>query len=266
MRHGALTPGERYGASDFPSIYNQKPREGMQLHWDGNNDSLDERNLSAALGAGVTEKTVDHAAIDRVAAWLKELKAPASPHRPDAAAAARGKPIYMRTCAACHGYQEDAGYKFEGANLGKVLSNAYLGADPGRLDSYTAAFRQRQIDELFAGTQHQFSHFKKTDGYANMPLDGLWLRGPYMHNGSVPTLRDLLSPPNERPAAYVRGIDIVDGKNGGFVAPRCDPGKPPPQGFCYDTKKPGNGNGGHIYGTTLAAAEKEDLLAYLLTF
>jgi mono/diheme cytochrome c family protein len=266
MMHGALTPGERYGASDFPSIYNQKPREGMQLHWDGNNDSLDERNLSAALGAGVTEKTVDHAAIDRVAAWLKELKAPASPHRPDAAAAARGKPIYMRTCAACHGYQEDAGYKFEGANLGKVLSNAYLGADPGRLDSYTAAFRQRQIDELFAGTQHQFSHFKKTDGYANMPLDGLWLRGPYMHNGSVPTLRDLLSPPNERPAAYVRGIDIVDGKNGGFVAPRCDPGKPPLQGFCYDTKKPGNGNGGHIYGTTLAAAEKEDLLAYLLTF
>jgi len=266
MMYSALTPGERYGASDFPSIFNQRQREGMNLHWDGNNDSLDERNLSAALGAGVTEKSVDHVAIKRVATWLLDLKAPASAHRPDPAAVARGKPIYMRDCAACHGYQGDSGYVFDGANLGKVLSNAHLGADPGRLDSYTEAFRQRQIDELFAGTEHHFSHFKKTNGYANMPLDGLWLRGPYLHNGAVPTLRDLLNPPNERPAAYVRGIDIIDGKNGGFVAPRCDPAKPPSQGFCYNTKLPGNGNGGHVYGTTLAAAEKEDLLAYLLTF
>jgi mono/diheme cytochrome c family protein len=266
MMYSALTPGERHGASDFPAIFNQRPREGMNLHWDGNNDSLAERNLSAALGAGVTVKSVDHPAIKRVADWLLDLKAPASPHRPDAAAVARGKPIYMRDCAACHGYHDEGGYKFEGANLGKVLPNANLGADPGRLNSYTEAFRQRQINELFAGTQYQFSHFKKTNGYANMPLDGLWLRGPYLHNGSVPTLRDLLNPPNERPAAYVRGIDIVDGKNGGFIAPRCDPAKPPPQGFCYNTRLPGNGNGGHVYGTALPAAEKEDLLAYLLTF
>ena len=37
MTLGAIAPGERNGASDFPSIFNQKPREGMQLHWDGNN-------------------------------------------------------------------------------------------------------------------------------------------------------------------------------------------------------------------------------------
>ena len=264
--YSALTPGERYGASDFPSIYNQRPREGMNLHWDGNNDSLAERNLSAALGAGVTVKSVDHAAIKRVADWLLDLPAPPSLHRPDPAAVARGKPIYMRDCAACHGYQGDGAYKFEGANLGKVLPNANLGTDPGRLDSYTEAFRQRQINELFAGTPYHFTHFKKTNGYANMPLDGLWLRGPYLHNGAVPTLRDLLNPQDERPAAYVRGIDIIDGKNGGFVAPRCDPAKPPPQGFCYDTRLLGNRNSGHVYGTTLSAAEKEDLLAYLLTF
>jgi len=266
MGYAALTPGERYGASDFPSIFNQRPREGMNLHWDGNNDSLDERNLSAALGAGVTVKTADIAAIKRVAAWILDLPAPPSPHKPDPAAIARGKPIYMRDCAACHGYRDESGYKFEGTNLGKVLPNDNLGADPGRLDSYTEAFRLRQINELFAGTPYQFSHFKKTNGYANMPLDGLWLRGPYLHNGSVPTLRDLLNPQAERPTAYVRDSDIIDGKNGGFVAPRCEPGKPVARGFCYDTRLPGNRNGGHVYGTTLAAAEKEDLLAYLLTF
>jgi hypothetical protein len=44
-----LPPGELIGASDFPSLWNQQPREGMHLHWDGDNDSVDERNLSAAL-------------------------------------------------------------------------------------------------------------------------------------------------------------------------------------------------------------------------
>jgi hypothetical protein len=50
------------------------------------------------------------------------------------------------------------------------------------------------------------------------------------------------------------------------VSPPCEPGRPQPQGFCYDTRLPGNGNGGHVYGTTLSAADKDDLIAYLLTF
>ena len=102
--------------------------------------------------------------------------------------------------------------------------------------------------------------------YANLPLDGLWLRGPYLHNGAVPTLRNLLAPPAQRPDAFVRGIDVLDGRNGGFVSPPCAPGQPLPQGFCYDTRLPGNGNGGHVYGAALSAPEKDDLIAYLLTF
>ena len=74
------------------------------------------------------------------------------------------------------------------------------------------------------------------------------------------------APPAERPSAFVRGIDIVDGKNGGFLSPSCTPGRRPAQGFCYDTRIPGNGNGGHTFGTSLTASEKEDLIAYLLTF
>jgi mono/diheme cytochrome c family protein len=144
------------GASDFPSLWNQKPREGMHLHWDGNNTSLAERNLSAALGAGVTPETVDHAAIQRVAAWLGDLQPPRSPHRVDAAAAERGRALYMNACAACHGYQGPDRYVFEGAKLGTVEPNSTLGTDSGRLDSYTEAFRQRQLAELFAGTPFQF--------------------------------------------------------------------------------------------------------------
>ena len=265
-RYAGLAPSELHGASDFPSIFNQKPRIDMELHWDGNNKSLAERNLSAALGAGVTVESVDHAAIERVAKWLQDLKPPASPHKVDAAAAERGKSLYMSHCAACHGHQEKADYVFKADKIGKVTPNTELKVDAGRLDSYTEAFRQRQLNELFAGTPYQFKYFTKTNGYANMPLDALWLRGPYLHNGSVPTLRDLLSAPAERPKAYVRGGDVIDAKNGGYVSPPCDPKNPPPQGHCYDTSLPGNGNGGHVYGTTLSAPEKDDLVAYLLTF
>lgn len=265
----SLTEAEVHGVSDFPTIFNQRPREGMELHWDGNNTSLQERNLSAAIGAGVTPKTVDHPAIRRVAGWLMDLKSPASPHRPAPAAVARGRDIYRLECAACHGRQDPEGYVFTGRYLGKVTPISEIATDRARLDSYTEEFRQQQLSKMFAGTPYQFKAFRKTDGYANQPLDGLWLRGPYLHNGSVPTLADLLKVPADRPKAFLRGRgqDVVDPVNGGFVTTACDPAAKPAAGtFCYDTSLAGNGAGGHLYGTQLTPAQKADLLAYLLTF
>jgi mono/diheme cytochrome c family protein len=261
----SLTEQERIGTADFPSIFNQGAREGMHLHWDGNNTSLAERNLSAALGAGVTVASVDHANIERVARWLLDLHPPPSPYHPDAAKIAAGRAIYMSQCAVCHGFQDGNAYVFKGERLGQVENNATLHADPWRLDSYTQRLRDLQLT-LFSGTPYQFKHFDKTDGYANLPLDGLWLRAPYLHNGSVPTLADLLLPPDQRPKSFVRGIDVLDAEKGGFQAPACTPGQTAATGFCFDTSQPGNGNGGHLYGTTLAPDERSALLAYLLTF
>ena len=259
----ALSEAEVVGASDFPSIFLQGPREGMQLHWDGNNPSLAERNLSAALGAGVTPETVDHARVERVASWLKTLQPPANLITVDAGAAARGAAYYAEHCRSCHGRQASEGYLFVGDLLGKVQPQSGIGTDRARLDSYTEDFRNRQLSELFAGTPYAFRHFQKTNGYANMPLDGLWLRGPYLHNGSVPTLADLLKAPDARPKTFLRGSDVIDADNGGFVSPPCESGR---VGFCFDTQLPGNSNAGHIYGTSLSAAEKADLLEYLKTF
>ncbi|MBB3189913.1 hypothetical protein [Halomonas cerina] len=261
-----LTKAERIGTADFPSIFLQRPRQGMDLHWDGNNASLQERNLSAALGAGVTEESVDHVAIERVADWLLDLAPPASPYQPDPARVTAGKALYMRHCADCHGYQEGERFVFEGERLGTVLSNDVLNADPARLDSYTETLRRDQLTLFADDERYRFRHFRKTDGYANQPLDGLWLRAPYLHNGSVPTLHDLLLPPAERPVAFVRGLDVLDGTKGGFVAPACTPGEPLEKGFCFDTRLPGNGNQGHVYGTGLTAEERAVLLDYLLTF
>jgi mono/diheme cytochrome c family protein len=262
----ALGANERVGVADLPAVFNQGPRDGMHLHWDGNNVNLQERNLSAAIGAGVTPNTVDHDAISRVADWLKALKPPPSPYRPTVEAVARGATVYQRTCASCHGRNGESGYVFEGAKLGLVTPISELGTDPARLNSYTEAFRQKQLERLFVGTPYRFRHFEKTDGYANLPLDGLWLRSPYLHNGSVPTIADLLKQPNERPRTFLRGSDVIDPINGGFQSPPCDPSKRSATGFCFDTSLPGNGAGGHLYGTDLPADEKADLLAYLLTF
>jgi hypothetical protein len=74
-----------------------------------------------------------------------------------------------------------------------VTPLAEIGTDAERLHSFTAALAER-MNTIGTGRPWKFSHFRKTQGYANMPLDGVWLRAPYLHNGSVPTLRALLFP------------------------------------------------------------------------
>jgi hypothetical protein len=109
------------------------------------------------------------------------------------------------------------------------------------------------------------SAIRRTAAYVAETLDGLWLRAPYLHNGSVPTLFDLLEAPPGRPRAFLRGGEVLDSVHGGFVAPACDPTRTEKGAFCFDTAMPGNANSGHVYGTDLAAADKADLLAFLLT-
>lgn len=270
-----LRPEERIGASDFPSIFQQgaRARRGMHLHWDGNNASIAERNLSAALGAGVNERTVDHGSLARIVDWLSEIVPPPSPYSGDLdrASVERGREIYKEACQACHGYQGEKGYVFEGSRLGQIEPLAYVGTDRGRLDSYTLLIEKYQKDRLFCTEpEHRFRQFKKTNGYANAPLDGLWLRAPYLHNGSVPTLWDLLQPASARPRAFRRGAAHIklDPAKGGFDAPDCLPGEGegPIDSFCFDTRQPGNSSEGHLYGTDLTLDRKKDLLSYLLTF
>ena len=99
-------------------------------------------------------------------------------------------------------------------------------------------------------------------GYNAVYLDGLWLRAPYLHNGSVPTLRDMLKPPAERPVVFWRGYDLYDPVNVGFVAAG---ERAEESGSKYDVAERSNGNGGHLFGTTLAETDKDALIEYLKT-
>ena len=152
-RPSALTPEERIGVADLPAVFEQRPRAGMNLHWDGNNASLAERNLSAAIGAGVTPETVDHDAIERVADWLGDLKPPAEPAhgriRPPSSAA---RSIYLAACAGCHGWQERRRLCVRRrATSARSIRSPDSG--PTGLGWIPTPKRsgQRQLEELFAG-------------------------------------------------------------------------------------------------------------------
>ncbi len=257
---------EVIGVTDFPSIWLQGPRIGMQLHWDGNNTKVEERNRSAAFGTGATPATLDRERIKRIEDWLLTREPPGYPYPINPTLLGKGAVIYKQYCAGCHGVN---GRNFEGQEVGKVTLIQQINTDPHRLDSYTHDLAVNQ-NLLYAETddpRERFSHFRKTFGYANMPLDGLWLRAPYLHNGSVPTLRDLLEPSARRPTTFYRGYDVYDQAKVGFVSTRDEE-----NGrlyFKFDTAVAGNSNSGHEgkpYGTDLPTGEKEALVEYLKTF
>ena len=269
-----LTPEEKIGVCDFPSVWRQRQREGMWLHWDGNNNSVQERNRSAAFGTGATPPTLDRDNIKLIEEWLKDAASPAYPYAIDQALAAKGEPLYAQYCASCHGRN---GADFTGEYVGKVTDIDKIKTDRWRLDSYSFNLCVNQ-NTLYAGYEDErFRHFRKTFGYSNQPLDGVWLRSPYLHNGSVPTLRDLLEPSDKRPKEFYRGYSVFDSKRVGFVS-----GVAEEKGrkfFLYRTRYaegqhageciPGNGNCGHEgpeYGTSLTPEEKDAIVEFLKTF
>jgi mono/diheme cytochrome c family protein len=248
-----MSMDDSVGTVDLPSLWNQRMRQDMWLHWDGNNNSVEERNKSAAIGAGATADSLDLAALGRVEEWILDLTPPAYPaDRIDVARAARGQDVYAGACASCH----DAG----APQIGQVTALEDVGTDPERVHSFTAELSAR-MNTLGEGRPWRFSHFRKTNGYANMPLDGLWLRAPYLHNGSVPTLRALLLL-DERPAEFYRAYDVYDWTAVGFVSTGEDAAR---DGVLFDTRLRGNSNAGHVYGQDLPRDAREDLLEYLKT-
>ena len=210
-------------------------------------------DTSPAIGAGATPDTINLQALDRIAAWILDLKPPAFPQeRLNASLVSAGRPIYQQHCANCH----DVGQP----NVGQVTPLAEIGTDAERLRSFTPELAG-QMNTIGTGKPWRFSHFRKTEGYAGMPLDGIWLRAPYLHNGSVPTLRALLFL-DERPARFYRGYDVYDWRAGGFVSIGPEAEK---QGVAFDTSERGNGNGGHTYGRDLSVQDRESLIEYLKT-
>ena len=105
--------------------------------------------------------------------------------------------------------------------------------------------------------------------YKARPLNGIWATGPFLHNGSVPTLYALLSPLRERPVRFHVGTRAFDPVDVGYQT------TPVAGDFLLDTRVRGNFNTGHVFddgprengviGRRLSEAERRALVEFLKT-
>ena len=259
------------GNSDMMPLWNMQTAAATMnrryhVHWDGLLSDVHETVVAGAIGDGMTNKSFPGAA-DNLAVmedFVNHAMPPASPFSSklaaddpfyvDAIEVEKGREIYTKDCAECH---DPGGERFR-----TPIPMVEVGTDRHRLDMWTQEARDRYANYQ-DGYDWDFEYFHKTDGYLAVDLTGLWLRGPYLHNGSVPHLRSLLDAPADRPTEFWRGSDLVDPDNGGFIT--TEDGDPYRRNWKVDTTVPGNSNSGHTWGTDLGAADKSALLAYLKT-
>jgi RoxA-like, cytochrome c-like len=252
--------GDTIGNSDMVPIWNLGARKkGWAFHWDGLNPNLVEVVRSSAIGDGAAPKDMTprlKEQLQKLQDWLMQLKPPTYPSERfpvNGSLAASGKAIFDKQCSTCH--------DSNGARAGQVVPADEVGTDPHRFKIWTpeaaAAYNAYAKDYDW-----KFSDFRSTNGYVPPPLDAVWTRAPYLHNGSVPTLRDMLQKPDQRPKLFYRGYNVFEPHDVGFVwkGPEAERA-----GFRYDTSVPGNSNQGHLYGTDLSAADKDALLEFLKT-
>jgi mono/diheme cytochrome c family protein len=192
------------------------------------------------------------ARVNAFLAFLGAIEAPAPPAG-DAAMIAAGRAVFERErCIECH-HDDPMENGISDAVQDEGATELFPGDDP--MHPYGVIrtdFLHRVIQEAGDGMDEGFAnllnfiiahglHAGPSDGYRIPDLAGLWATAPYLHNGSVPTVEDLLRPAAERPATFMRGD------------------------FPFDTAVPGNSNQGHEFGTSISEADRTALAAYLLS-
>ena len=242
------------GNTDFPAVWRLGDRRGGLVHSAGEATSVYAVVATSAIGIGSLPVGDFEKRNEWLQSFIDKLEPPKFPGSIDQAAAARGKAIYAARCADCHAEG--------GARTGTAIPLAEIGTDP----EHVLAWRQEDADRMNAVVRTLGAQRANVEGaqggYVARPLVGLWLLGPYLHNGSVPTLLDLLSPPEQRPKVFFRGYDVVDLEKIGFLSTRAEAAA---NGFLFDTGLRGNSNGGHAYGGDLAEPDKRALLEFLKT-
>lgn len=97
--------------------------------------------------------------------------------------------------------------------------------------------------------------------YESRVMQGIWAAAPYLHNGSVPTLMELLTPDNQRVSQFMIG-PIYDINNVGLATQQTKFNFTLKTTDCSD-RNSGNSRCGHNFGTAFSAADKKALLEYL---
>lgn len=250
---------DTFGPTDMPSVWNLKkyrPEKGQFLNFAGDSHDAYSVIMDSALGL-LGAPPHDKDAFVKQVKWLQDYlsnkPAPKYPFPVDQNKATRGKTVFDAQCARCHASDK----------TGTRMALDQVGTDRNRLDSWNkdAAIEANKVVRGM-GLERKGLVEESLNGYVVPYLDGIWLRAPYLHNGSVPTLRDLLEPVDKRPAVFWRGYDVYDQVKVGFVT---DTDEAKRVGTRQDVAQKGGGNQGHLFGTHLPDDDKDALVEYLKT-
>ncbi len=201
----------------------------------------------------------------------------------DLAAAKRGKALFDGTCASCHGTYDKAWDDPSAADPFLTTRVTYhaqtpvldVGTDPQRAQGMAG----------FADALNALEISKRMDtvvevqtGYVPPPLEGIFLRYPYLHNQSVPNLCALLTPAAERPTEFWLGPDEDPATDYDMACVGLPTGDAVPAAWKdvprarMDTTLPGLSNQGHDAflldgdgNPRFRASERADLIAFLKT-
>jgi hypothetical protein len=202
--------------------------------------------------------------VEALAAWqrsgpsfLSSLTPPRYPFPVDAARARRGRRLYDDRCARCHGTYAEGDPSPDRLTFPGIVTPL----DDVKTDPKRAHFPRKFGERAKAVLKMDY---ELTGGYAAPPLTAIWARAPYLHNGAVPTLAELLDPPSRRARwALTADPDRAEDYDKDRVGWRVTE---PASGDhrVYDpTRIDGLGNEGHLYGADLSPDDRADLLEFL---
>lgn len=223
---------------------------------------------------------------------LHDLRAPVWPEDMlgpiDRDKAARGRALFVEHCAGCHGIKAlpDGGWDVT------VVPLAHIGTDPAQatnfarnaydlrkvglpgdapawlgLQTAVTAIREQLYDDagIPPGEREGPVAVQAPCGYKARPLIGVWATPPFLHNGSVRTIFDLLS--DTRPASFRYGTRDYDPARLGYTE------DPSVHDAVLDTTIPGNLATGHWFtddadrpgriGPALSDPDKSAILEFL---
>lgn len=205
---------------------------------------------------GPAKKLIDHQmisleVIDTDSQYLKNISK-------DALGLPFKKAIFNFTDQAKDGY-----YAINGVDLNqqKIYSGESMRGPDFFRDTFLGENRFTNNPDM------QYGNAKRNDAFAARHLAGVWATAPYLHNGSVKNIYELLLPDTKRAKKFVVGNLTYDHEKLGFNSEenlhKCTNRDDP---YCFDTGIVGNSNTGHkpsIYGGELKNSDKFALIEFL---
>ena len=256
---------------DAPPLWNVRHRTRFYL--DGYAEKSHRVVMQFALGLdndGATVRALEDEFED-VLAWMEGLEAPRWPGEVDPLLARRGHAVFRDTCARCHGEHAEDGALLTYPEARVPIE--VVGTDPVRATAIPRAFREFMASSWL--TDHgEIDVDLDPEGYVAPPLVGVWASAPYLHNGSVPTLRAVLRP-DERPQVW-RPRPREDGRGHaydhaavGLAHERGDTGSvgaiadPAERRSWFDGTRRGKSVRGHRFAADLNEEDARALLEFL---